>query len=72
MRIMTAFTKWAIAAGIAIAAFTLVFLGFALGGYSEIQRNDRQNQQYAPFCPTEDSCRAEYKGGHWWIIEQTP
>jgi hypothetical protein len=61
----------AIVGGI-IAAFTLVFLGFALGGYAEIQQQELQNQRYAPFCPTEDSCRADYRDGHWWIIEQTP
>lgn len=64
--------KWAIAAGGILAAFTLVFLGFALGGYTEIQKNDQRNQQYTPYCPTEDSCIADYKGGHWWIIEATP
>jgi hypothetical protein len=59
-------------AGAILAAFLLTFLGFSLGGYAEIQNQDRQNQQYQPYCPTEDSCIPEYKGGHWWIIETTP
>jgi len=61
----------AICGGI-IAALVLVFFGFAIGGYAEIENQQKQNERYSPYCPTEDSCRADYRDGHWWIIEQTP
>ena len=72
MGIMTNANKALAIAGGILAALVLVFLGFALGGYAEIQRIDEQNAKYEPYCPTEDSCRADYRDGHWWIIEQTP
>lgn len=54
-----------LALGIAIASF-------AGGTYAERAVVDRQTQLNSPYCPEEDSCRADYQNGHWYIIEETP
>lgn len=46
-------------------AAALLALGIALGIL--IGRADP-----GPYCPQEDSCRADYAAGHWHILEVTP
>jgi hypothetical protein len=48
-----------------LALLVLTFAwGFALGFLAA--------RPFVPYCPTEDSCRADYAGGVWTIEEVTP
>jgi hypothetical protein len=43
-------------------------IGYSVGQQSMFQENPTVIQ---PYCPQEDSCRAEYSHGHW-TIKETP
>jgi hypothetical protein len=58
-------------AGIALA-FSLAIASFAGGVYAQRIAFERNEIQNAPYCPSEDSCRVDYRDGKWFIIEQTP